>query len=178
MIRRAADAALREDGAGARGDLAMSGLQELRFAKTAAPDANQNGAVPVSANPPANSESVKVASQELASALIAAATENVALSAGLDPVAAAGAVKSIDRDRIADLISQIKESADKLAADQPSRGDLKILSRTMRELRYAFKVFSPYRSRRKVSRRASSDAITGVLRHAESLASGALAARG
>ena len=45
----------------------------------------------------------------------------------------------------------IKESADKLAGDDPSRGDLKILSRTLRELRYAFKVFSPYRSRRKVT---------------------------
>ena len=46
---------------------------------------------------------------------------------------------------------QIKESADKLAADRTSRGDLKILSRTLRELRYAFKVFTPYRSRRKVT---------------------------
>ena len=52
---------------------------------------------------------------------------------------------------MADLISQIKESADKLASDRTSRGDLKILSRTLRELRYAFKVFSPYRSRRKVT---------------------------
>lgn len=45
----------------------------------------------------------------------------------------------------------IKEVADKLAGDQPSRGDLKLLSRALRELRYAFKVFSPYRSRRKVT---------------------------
>ena len=57
----------------------------------------------------------------------------------------------VDRDRTADLIAQIKESADKLASDQTSRGDLKILSRTLRELRYAFKVFTPYRSRRKVT---------------------------
>jgi uncharacterized protein (TIGR00730 family) len=55
------------------------------------------------------------------------------------------------RQAIEDLIQQIKESADKLAADGSSRGDLKILSRTLRELRYAFKVFSPYRSRRKVT---------------------------
>ena len=47
--------------------------------------------------------------------------------------------------RIAELIETIKESADKLASDHTSRGDLKILSRTLRELRYAFKVFSPYR---------------------------------
>ena len=58
---------------------------------------------------------------------------------------------NVDPSRIGDLIDQIKESADKLAIDRPSRGDLKILSRTLRELRYAFKVFTPYRSRRKVT---------------------------
>ncbi len=57
----------------------------------------------------------------------------------------------LDKSRIVDLIEQIKESADKLAVDHTSRGDLKILSRTLRELRYAFKVFTPYRSRRKVT---------------------------
>ncbi|MGQ9575493.1 MAG: LOG family protein [Thermoguttaceae bacterium] len=51
----------------------------------------------------------------------------------------------------ADLIEQIQESAGKLARDQASRGDLKILSRTLRELRYAFKVFAPYRRCRKVA---------------------------
>jgi uncharacterized protein (TIGR00730 family) len=53
--------------------------------------------------------------------------------------------------RIAELIETIKESADKLAHDHASRGDLKILSRTLMELRYAFKVFSPYRKHRKVT---------------------------
>lgn len=53
--------------------------------------------------------------------------------------------------KIAELIRTIKESADKLADDGTSRGDLKILSRTLRELRYAFKVFSPYRRHRKVT---------------------------
>jgi uncharacterized protein (TIGR00730 family) len=53
--------------------------------------------------------------------------------------------------RISELIDKIKESADKLAQDRTSRGDLKILSRTLRELRYAFKVFAPYRSYRKVT---------------------------
>ena len=56
-----------------------------------------------------------------------------------------------DQERISDLIEQIKESADKLARDRTSRGDLKILTRTLRELRYAFKVFTPYRRRRKVT---------------------------
>ena len=55
------------------------------------------------------------------------------------------------RRQIDDLIGRIRLSADKLAADKPARGDLKILSRTLRELRYAFKVFAPYRSCRKVT---------------------------
>jgi uncharacterized protein (TIGR00730 family) len=53
--------------------------------------------------------------------------------------------------RIAELIETIKQSADKLASDHTSRGDLKILSRMLLELRYAFKVFSPYRHTRKVT---------------------------
>lgn len=50
-----------------------------------------------------------------------------------------------------DLIERIKESADQLARDGSTRGDLKILSRALRELRYAFKVFTPYRREYKVS---------------------------
>jgi len=50
-----------------------------------------------------------------------------------------------------DLIERIKESADQLARDGSTRGDLKILSRALRELRYAFKVFTPYRRAYKVS---------------------------
>src|SRR5687768_4037530 len=50
-----------------------------------------------------------------------------------------------------DLIQTIHESADKLKRDNTSRGDLKLLSRAIRELRYAFRVFQPYRRRRKVT---------------------------
>ena len=50
-----------------------------------------------------------------------------------------------------ELIQEIKETADRLAADHATRGDLKILSRALRELRYAFKVFTPYRRDRKVT---------------------------
>ena len=53
--------------------------------------------------------------------------------------------------RVAELIDQIKRSTEKLEADQTSTGDLKILSRALRELRYAFKVFAPYRRIRKVT---------------------------
>jgi len=61
------------------------------------------------------------------------------------------AVPPATPQRISELIERIKESADKLARDQTSRGDLKILSRALRELRYAFKVFTPYRNARKVA---------------------------
>ena len=51
----------------------------------------------------------------------------------------------------AELIAEIKETADKMARDKATRGDLKIVSRALKELRYAFKVFTPYRRRRKVT---------------------------
>ena len=54
-------------------------------------------------------------------------------------------------DEAAALIDEIKQTADKLARDGAARGDLKILSRALRELRYAFKVFTPYRRHRKVT---------------------------
>jgi uncharacterized protein (TIGR00730 family) len=51
----------------------------------------------------------------------------------------------------ADLIEQLRAAAEKLAHDASSRGDLKLLARAIRELRYAFKVFRPFESDRKVS---------------------------
>ena len=59
--------------------------------------------------------------------------------------------KNDRRAHVADLVQTIKDTADKLAVDGSTRGDLKILSRTLRELRYAFKVFAPYRRKRKVT---------------------------
>ncbi len=53
--------------------------------------------------------------------------------------------------RHSELIEEIKATADKLQSDGAARGDLKIISRAVRELRYAFKVFAPYRRNRKVS---------------------------
>lgn len=50
-----------------------------------------------------------------------------------------------------DLIDMMKRTVDRLHLDGTARGDLKILSRSLRELRYAFKVFQPYRRRRKVT---------------------------
>jgi len=49
------------------------------------------------------------------------------------------------------LVIEIKEVADKLVRDQTTRGDLKIILRALKELRYAFKVFKPFRLQRKVT---------------------------
>ncbi len=59
---------------------------------------------------------------------------------------------TVQRGRyVADLIETIRDSTDRLVQDHTSRGDLKILSRTLRELRHAFKVFGPYRHTHKVA---------------------------
>jgi uncharacterized protein (TIGR00730 family) len=50
-----------------------------------------------------------------------------------------------------DLIVEMVHTALKLARGDIDRGELKILNRALKELRYAFKVFAPYRSVRKVS---------------------------
>ena len=50
-----------------------------------------------------------------------------------------------------DLYRVMRHTIERLEKDQTARGDLKILSRTLRELRYAFTVFRPHRRRRKVT---------------------------
>ena len=50
-----------------------------------------------------------------------------------------------------DLFRVMRHTIERMEKDKMARGDLKILSRTLRELRYAFKVFRPYRRRRKVT---------------------------
>jgi uncharacterized protein (TIGR00730 family) len=49
------------------------------------------------------------------------------------------------------LVSQIRETADKLLRDGAARGDVKLLNTALKELRYAFKVLAPFRHMRKVS---------------------------
>lgn len=49
------------------------------------------------------------------------------------------------------LIAEIKQNADKMARDNAALGDVKILARALKELRYAFKIFTPYRQHRKVT---------------------------
>jgi len=52
---------------------------------------------------------------------------------------------------IEQLVQQIRETADKLIRDGASRGDVKLLSTALKELRYSFKIFSAYRNLRKVT---------------------------
>lgn len=54
---------------------------------------------------------------------------------------------SKDKDLLADMMVTIC----RLAADRTDRGDLKLLNKAFKELRYAFKVFAPYHEVRKVS---------------------------
>ncbi|MGB0714728.1 MAG: LOG family protein [Phycisphaerae bacterium] len=50
-----------------------------------------------------------------------------------------------------DLLFQMMVTVCRLAADDADRGDLKILNSALKELRYAFKVFAPYKEIPKVS---------------------------
>jgi uncharacterized protein (TIGR00730 family) len=51
----------------------------------------------------------------------------------------------------ADLVQEIVRTALKLVEDGASRGDVKIVTSALKELRYSFKVFAPYRQVRKVT---------------------------
>lgn len=51
----------------------------------------------------------------------------------------------------ADLVFEIVATAVRLARDDPDRLDLKIVNAALKEMRYAFHVFAPYREARKVA---------------------------
>lgn len=50
-----------------------------------------------------------------------------------------------------ELAAQIAQTAVKLLRDHTNRGDVKLITKAVKELRYALKVFTPYRDVRKVS---------------------------
>src|SRR3954465_5877399 len=50
-----------------------------------------------------------------------------------------------------DLVGEIIANALKLLRDRTNRGDVKLIDKSFKELRYALKVFVPYRDVRKVS---------------------------
>jgi uncharacterized protein (TIGR00730 family) len=65
--------------------------------------------------------------------------------------AVAELVDEAGADANADLVFEMVVSALRLANDAADRGDLKIASGALKELRYAFSVFAPYRAERKVA---------------------------
>jgi uncharacterized protein (TIGR00730 family) len=50
-----------------------------------------------------------------------------------------------------DMVGEIIANAMKLLRDQTNRGDIKLINKSFKELRYALKIFAPYRDVRKVS---------------------------
>ena len=50
-----------------------------------------------------------------------------------------------------DMVGEIVSNGLKLLRDQTNRGDIKLINKSLKELRYALKVFAPYRDVRKVS---------------------------
>jgi len=63
------------------------------------------------------------------------------------------AARSVERrpQTVAEFVREMKETAEKLGRDDASRGDIKMMSVAFKELRYALKVFSAYRLKRKVT---------------------------
>ncbi|MET0920086.1 MAG: TIGR00730 family Rossman fold protein [Acidimicrobiia bacterium] len=70
--------------------------------------------------------------------------------AGLDAAVAEMVDQVADPDD-ADLVFELVASALRLGRDRADRGDLKIASAALKEMRHAFHVFAPYRSARKVA---------------------------
>jgi uncharacterized protein (TIGR00730 family) len=81
-------------------------------------------------------------------------------------------VDRIGSTRDADLIYEIIVSAARLARDHADRGDLKIANASLKELRYAFTVFAPYRWARKAAifGSARTQAVDPLYRQTVSLA--------
>jgi uncharacterized protein (TIGR00730 family) len=59
--------------------------------------------------------------------------------------------RELDKVADGDMVGEIIETALKLLRDQTNRADVKLINKSLKELRYALKVFAPYREVRKVS---------------------------
>jgi uncharacterized protein (TIGR00730 family) len=70
-------------------------------------------------------------------------------------------LKKLDDLPDGDMVGEIIDNTLKLLRDQTNRGDIKLINKSFKELRYALKIFAPYRDTRKVS-------IFGSARTAES----------
>jgi uncharacterized protein (TIGR00730 family) len=73
------------------------------------------------------------------------------ITSQIDALVQRARASHVSEEDISDLVREIVVTALKTQHCQLGRGDAKILSRALRELRYGFRVFSPYRHRRKVT---------------------------
>ncbi|MBI4597851.1 MAG: TIGR00730 family Rossman fold protein [Candidatus Omnitrophica bacterium] len=73
-------------------------------------------------------------------------THNAAIDAQI-----ASLVKQVPDELDRRLLTELMVSVYRLGADRASTGDLKIINAALKELRYAFKIFQPYRHLRKVA---------------------------
>ena len=73
-------------------------------------------------------------------------THNTAVDAQIETL-----VKSFGDTFDQRLLTEMMSTVYRLGADGSSTGDLKMLNAALKELRYAFKVFRPYRAVRKVA---------------------------
>ncbi|HEY7088332.1 MAG TPA: hypothetical protein VH518_09610, partial [Tepidisphaeraceae bacterium] len=60
-------------------------------------------------------------------------------------------IEALEAVHDGDMIAEIVDNALKLLRDKTNRGDIKLINKSYKELRYALKVFAPYRDVRKVS---------------------------
>src|SRR6185369_12095282 len=65
--------------------------------------------------------------------------------------AAAALLNELEHVPDGDNVGEIVVNALKLLRDQTNRGDVKLINKSFKELRYALKIFAPYRDVRKVS---------------------------
>ncbi len=69
------------------------------------------------------------------------------INRAIEALISEGEISSVDSDLLTQMITTVL----KLRDEAVERGDLKILNTTLKELRWAFKVYSPYRQMRKVT---------------------------
>lgn len=60
-------------------------------------------------------------------------------------------VEAVGPSRADDLVFELVTTAVRMAREGTTRGDLKVVNSALKEMRYAFSVFAPYRSARKAS---------------------------
>lgn len=64
---------------------------------------------------------------------------------------AAKLIEKLDELPQGDMVGEIVANGLKLLRDNTNRGDIKLINKSLKELRYALKVFAPYRDVRKIS---------------------------